>query len=155
MTGRRFWLAAGAAWDLVRFFLVLSLLVVVVRGAGGGGRNAMPWLLLASTGNLLVPVGVLVYLLFPGSSAGLLGLLRLGKALELAAFVLLAASGRLLADARLQAVTLGKRELPVWLAAGIFAVLDAVFLVILLREKAASAAPASAARGLQEMGEPR
>lgn len=154
MTGRRFWLAAGAAWDLARFFLVLSLLVVVVRGAGGG-RNAMPWLLLASTGNLLVPVGVLVYLLFPGSSAGLLGLLRLGKALELAAFVLLATSGRLLADARLEAVTLGKREVPVWLAAGIFAVLDAVFLVILLREKAAAAAPARAARGLQEMGEPR
>ena len=69
--------------------------------------------------------------------------------------VLLAASGRLLADARLQAVSLGKQAVPVWLAAGIFAVIDAVFLVILLREKAAAAAPAPAARGLQEMGEPR
>ena len=139
MTSRRVWLAVGALWDLVRFFLVLRMLGLVVRGAGGTG---LPWLLLACTGNLLVPAGLLLYLLFPLRYDGLLGLLGLGKALEVASFALLAASGRLLPDGGLLTVPLGRAIVPVPWAAAVVAVLDAAVLVLLLLERRAGVAAA-------------
>lgn len=142
-------LALGAVWDLVRFFLVLSLLAVVFRGAGGAGGPVIAWLPLAGTGNLLVPVGTLVYLLFPGRYGSLLGLLRLGKALSVAAFAFLASSGSLLALGSIPRVALGGRTVPAWIAAALCAVLDAVFLVLLLLERGRGAdAPARTAESL-------
>lgn len=127
-------LALGAAWDCVRFFLVVTLLAVVIRGAGGGGRSVISWLSLAGTGNLLVPVGTLLYLLYPDRYGNLLGLLRLGKALSVAAFAFLAVSGSLLALGSLPRLVLGSGAVPAWIAAALFAVLDAAFLVLLLSE---------------------
>jgi hypothetical protein len=151
MTARRVWLVLGVLWDLVRFFLVLSLLAVVIRAGGGAGAALVPWLLLAGTGNLLVPAGVLLYVLFPDRYAGLLGLLRLGKALSVFSFILLAASGQLLATGRLAAVPVGGQSVPAWTAAALLAALDLVFLVLLLLEgRAAGHASPRPAEGLPD-----
>jgi hypothetical protein len=149
MTARRVRLVLGACWDFARFFLVLSLLATVIRAGGGSGAAVVPWLLLGATGNLLVPAGVLVYVLFPDRYAGLLGLLRLGKALSVFSFVLLAASGRRLAAGSSLVVPVGGQSIPAWAAAAGCALLDAVFLVLLLVERR-GAGPASprAAEGL-------
>jgi hypothetical protein len=151
MTARPVRLVLGACWDFARFFLVLSLLATVIRAGGGPGAAVVPWLLFGATGNLLVPVGVLMYVLFPDRYAGLLGLLRLGKALSVFSFVLLAASGPRLATGSLSSVTVGGQSLPAWVAAAGCALLDAVFLVLLLLERrGAGRASPRAAEGLPE-----
>ena len=93
MVARRVFILAGSLWEIVRFFLVLSILVLLFRGAGGQGSWIVPWLLLGGTGNLLVAVGGIMLSLFPGRYDGLMGLLRLGKALGVFSFLLLLVSG--------------------------------------------------------------
>jgi len=93
MTARRVFILAGSLWEIVRFFLVLSILVLLFRGAGGQGSWIVPWLLLGGTGNLLVAVGGIMLALFPVRYEGVMSLLRLGKALGIFSFLLLLVSG--------------------------------------------------------------
>jgi hypothetical protein len=141
MSARRVLLALGSLWDLVRFFLVLSLLVLLVRSAGGERSTMVPWLLLAATGNLLIPVGGLMLALFPRRYGNLLGLLRLGKGMSVFAFILLFLSGSLGTAASATVVRIG--SLPVsgaHLALMLF-VLDATSLVLLMIPAGRSTGP--------------
>jgi hypothetical protein len=93
MAMRRVFILAGSLWEIVRFFLVLSILALLFRGAAGQGSWILPWLLLGGTGNLLVAVGGIMLALFPLRYEGVMSLLRLGKALGIFSFLLLLASG--------------------------------------------------------------
>lgn len=141
MSARRVLLALGSLWDLVRFFLVLSLLVLLVRSAGGESSTMIPWLLLAATGNLLIPVGGLMLALFPRRYGNLLGLLRLGKGMSVFAFVLLFLSGSLGAAAGATVVRVGSRAVTGALLALALFVLDAAFLVLLMIPAGRSTGP--------------
>ena len=141
MTARRVLLALGSLWDLVRFYLVISLLTLIVRSAGGEGSAMVPWLLLAGTGNLLVPVGGLMLALFPQRYGSLLGLLRLGKGLSVFSFVLLLVSGSIRSAVNASVVHVGGRALSgVALVLGLF-VLDAAFLALLMIPAAGARLP--------------
>jgi hypothetical protein len=152
MTARRLLLALGSLWDLVRFFLVISLLLLVVRSAGAGGAPLAAWLLLAGTGNLLLPVAGLMLALFPDRYASLLPLVRLGKALSVFSFVLVLASGSLRAAAAAPLLHLGGRAVPGSVLALLVFALDVVLLVLLLLPPRApgSAAEAGAGAGMEE-----
>jgi len=143
MTARRLLLALGSLWDLVRFFLVISLLLLVVREAGAGGAPLAAWLLLAGTGNLLLPVGGLMLALFPDRYSSLLALVRLGKALSVFSFVLVLASGGLRTAAAASLLRLGGRTVPGSALALLVFALDLVLLVLLLLP---SRAPGTAAQ---------
>jgi hypothetical protein len=132
MTARRILLALGSLWDLVRFFLVLSLLLLLVRSAGARDSGMISWLLLAATGNLLVPVGGLMLALFPGRYGNLLGLLRLGKAMSIFSFMLLVVSGSLAAAAGITVLRVADRVVTGTVAALLLFVVDIAFLVLLL-----------------------
>jgi hypothetical protein len=132
MSARRVLLALGSLWDLVRFFLVLSLLVLLGRSASGESSMMIPWLLLAATGNLLIPVGGLMLALFPRQYGNLLGLLRLGKGLSVFAFVLLLLSGSLGVAANAAVMRIGSLPVSSALLAVALFVLDAAFLVLLM-----------------------
>jgi hypothetical protein len=132
MSARRVLLALGSLWDLVRFFLVLSLLVLLVRSASSESSMMIPWLLLAATGNLLIPVGGLMLAMFPLRYGNLLGLLRLGKGLSVFAFVLLLLSGSLRSGANAAVVHVGSLSVSGGHLALALFVLDAAFLVLLM-----------------------
>jgi hypothetical protein len=132
MKARNGLLLAGSLWEIVRFFLVISLTALVLHPAGGAGPGVLPWLLLGGSGNLLVAVGGIMLALFPEKHEGLVGLLRLGKILGIFTFLLLilsgamrtAAGGRVL-DIGLVAVPRGSVLLAVF-------VLDLLLLGVLL-----------------------
>jgi hypothetical protein len=132
MTARRVLLALGSLWDLVRFFLVLSLLSLLVRSAGGEGAGMIPWLLLAGTGNLLVPVGGLMLAVFPDRYGSLVALLRLGKGLSVFSFILLFLSGSIASAANAALLRIGGRAVTGRAAALALFVLDVAFLVLLM-----------------------
>lgn len=132
MKARRAVLAAGSAWELARFFLVLFLVAAVLRTSAGAGAWVFPWLLVAGSGNLVIAAGSALLALFPGRYARLIGLLRLGKLMSVAAIVLLAVSGALRAASRFQLGGAGRRVLSVGaVLVGIF-LLDLLFLAVLL-----------------------
>ena len=133
MPARRVLLALGSLWDLVRFFLVLSLLALLARSASAASSSTVPWLLLAATGNLLIPVGGLMLALFPRRYGSLLGLLRLGKGLSVFTFVLLFLSGSLGAVAHAVVVRVsGSRAVSGALLALTLFALDVAFLILLM-----------------------
>ncbi|MGO9310848.1 MAG: hypothetical protein ACLQDL_17725 [Spirochaetia bacterium] len=95
MSVRRGLLFAGSVWELVRFFLVLSVLATVLQVTAGAGPWVFPWLLVQGSGNLLIAAGAGMLALFPARYAPLIAFLRLGKALGVFCFILLAVSGAL------------------------------------------------------------
>lgn len=147
MTARRLLLALGSLWDLVRFFLVISLLLLVVRSAGAGGTPLAAWLLLAGAGNLLLPVGGLMLALFPDRYASLLAFVRLGRALSVFSFVLVIASGGMRAAAAAPLLHLGGRTVSVSALALLVFALDLVLLVLLLLPARAPGAAMEAGAG--------
>jgi hypothetical protein len=131
MQARRILLVAGSLWEIVRFFLVVTLVALLLQEAGASGAWVYPWLLVAASGNLLVAVGGIMLALFPGRYAALLGLLRLGKVIALFSFLLLVISGALGAAIGRALVSLGGIVVTQGMALfGVF-LLDLLFLVLL------------------------
>ena len=132
MKAHRALLVAGSLWEIVRFFLLISLLAFLLQAVSGTGRWLLPWLLLCGSGSLLVGAGGTMLALFPEKNSGLVGLLRLGKILALFSYVLLLFSGAMRMAIGLQVFPLG--GLAVTLAAVLFAVfvLDLLFLAVLV-----------------------
>ena len=136
MKARRALLLAGSLWEIVRFFLLISLLAFLLHAVSGTGQWLFPWLLLCGSGNLLVGAGGIMLSLFPEKNAGLVGLLRLGKVLAVFSYALLLFSGAMRMAIGLQVLSIGR--LAVTLAAVLFAVfvLDLLFLAVLLSWRA-------------------
>jgi len=132
MKARRALLLAGSLWEILRFFLLVSLLAFLLHAVSGTGRWLFPWLLLCGSGNLLVGAGGIMLALFPEKNGGLVGLLRLGKIIALFSYVLLLLSGAMRMAIGLQVLSLG--PFAVTLAAVLFVVfvLDLLFLAVLL-----------------------
>ncbi len=135
-------LLAGSLWEIVRFFLLISLLAFLLHAVSGTGRWLFPWLLLCGSGSLLVGAGGIMLSLFPEKNGGVVGLLRLGKILALFSYMLLLFSGAMRMAMDLQVLSIG--PLAVTLAAMLFAVfvLDLLFLAVLLGWRAQAAQPA-------------
>jgi hypothetical protein len=132
MNARRVLLLAGSLWEIVRFFLLMSLLVFVLRALGGVGGWVLPWLLLGGSGNLIVAIGGIMLSLFPERNHGLIGLLRVGKILAVFSFLLLVLSGAMRMAAGIQVFSVGGVAFSQGvLMLGIFA-LDLLFLAVLL-----------------------
>ena len=138
MKARRALLLAGSLWEIPRFFLLISLLAFLLHAVSGAGRWLFPWLLLCSSGSLLVGAGGIMLGLFPEKNGGLVGLLRLGKILALFSYALLLFSGAMRIAVGLQVLSLG--PFAVTLAAVLFVVfvLDLLFLAVLLGWRAAA-----------------
>jgi hypothetical protein len=145
MTPRRILLFIGSAWELARLFLVLSLLVLLFEVSGGRGSAIVPWLLLASTGNLLVPAGAVLVALYPVRYAPLIGLLRLGKLLNLFTLVLIVLSGLHSRSAPASLMPLGRPGLPGFVVILLVTALDAVFLALLVSLRSGPPGDAAAA----------
>ena len=139
MKARRILLLAGSLWEIVRFFLLVSLLAFILRALSGVGGWVVPWLLLAGSGNLLVAVGGIMLSLFPDRHGGLIGFLRVGKILAVFSYLLLVLSGAMRMVAGVQVVAVG----PVALSQGALLVaifvLDLLFLAVLLAWRAPEA----------------
>ena len=135
-------LLAGSLWEIVRFFLLISLLAFLLHAVSGMGPWLFPWLLLCGSGNLLVGAGGIMLSLFPDKNSGLVGLLRLGKILAIFSYMLLLVSGSMRMAISLQVLSVG--GLAVTLAAVLFAVfvLDLLFLAVLLAWRGEEARPA-------------
>lgn len=155
MKARRALLLAGSLWEIVRFFLLISLLAFLLHAVSGTGQWLPPWLLLCGSGNLLVGAGGIMLSLFPEKNGGLVGLLRLGKILALFSYALLLFSGAMRMAIGLQVLSVGR--FAVTLAAVLFAVfvLDLLFLAVLLGWRAEAAQPVlpAAGTGLDEYTE--
>jgi len=144
MKARRALLGAGSAWELARFFLVLALFGAVLKSGTGAGAWALPWLMAAGSGTLVVGAGSAMLALFPARYARTIALLRLGKILSVFAFIMLVASGALRAAAGIQIIGAGRRALSAAaILAGVF-ILDLAFLAILLLWRSQEEAPAPA-----------
>jgi hypothetical protein len=124
-------LAAGSAWEAVRFFIVLHVLGVLFLGGGVVGRWMFPWLLFGGSGSLLAAAGGTLLAAFPKRYEALLGLLRLGKVLGIFSFVLLVVSGALGEEVDRAVASIGPLVILLGpLMLGIFA-LDLLLLVFL------------------------
>ena len=132
MKARNGLLLAGSLWEIVRFFLVISLIAHVLHAAGGAGPWVVPWLLLGGSGNLLIAVGGIMLALFPEKHEGLVGLLRLGKILGIFTFLLLLLSGAMRTAAGEHVLDIGKVAVPQGSVLFFVFVLDLLFLGILL-----------------------
>jgi len=145
MNARRVLLLAGSLWEIVRFFLLMSLLVLVLRALSGTGGWVLPWLLLGGSGNLVVAVGGIMLSLFPDRNQGLIGLLRVGKILAVFSFLLLIVSGAMRTAAGFQVLAVGR----IVLSQGMFLLaifaLDLLFLAVLLAWRAPDAPHVAAA----------
>jgi hypothetical protein len=132
MKARRALLLAGSLWEIVRFFLIISLCAFLLHASSGAGPWAFPWLLMGASSNLLVGAGGIMLALFPEKHEGLIGLLRLGKILALFAFMLLLVSGAMRLAVGLEVLAIG--GFPITEAAVLFVVfvLDLLFLAVLL-----------------------
>jgi hypothetical protein len=139
MKARRVLLFVGSLWEIVRFFLLISLLAFLLHAVSGTGRWVLPWLLLCGSGNLIVGAGGIMLSLFPEKNGGVVGLLRLGKILSLFSYALLLVSGAMRMAIGLQVLAIG--EFAVTLAAVLFIVfvLDLLFLAVLLAWRAGEA----------------
>ena len=132
-------LFAGSLWEIVRFFLLISLLAFLLRAVSGTGRWLFPWLLLCGSGSLLAGAGGVMLSLFPEKNGGLVALLRLGKVLALFSYLLLLFSGAMRVAIGLQVVSLG--GFAVTMAAVLFVVfvLDLLVLAVLFGWRAVTA----------------
>jgi hypothetical protein len=131
MNARRALLLAGSLWEIVRFFLHVSLLAGLMGGAAGAGPSVLPWMLLAGSGSLVIAVGGVMLSLFPARYAPTIVLLRIGKVLEVFSFVLfLAAGGLSIGVTRL--LVLGPVAVPQVAVLLVLSALDLLFLLVLL-----------------------
>jgi hypothetical protein len=152
MKARRTLLLTGSLWEIVRFFLQISLLSGVLREAAGAGPWILPWLLFGGSGNLVVAAGGIMLSLFPARYGGTIGLLRVGKILSIFVFLLLLVSGALRAGAVMRAYTLGTLAVTLSLVLLAMFVLDLLFLAVLLAWKRDEETPAAPSNGEQSAG---
>jgi hypothetical protein len=141
MRTKRIFIFLGSLWDLARFFIVLSVIVALFDAAGGRSAVIMPWLLLAASAALLVPVGGILLSIYPSRYANLVGLLRLGKVLNLFSLFLLLVSGFLADYAEAPSLRLGAfsvTQAVLLLAVMLF---DLIFLAFLISYKAEADVP--------------
>ncbi|HVO39925.1 MAG TPA: hypothetical protein VMV03_12925 [Spirochaetia bacterium] len=132
MTARRAFVLAGSLWETTRFFIVISLLVLLFRSAGEGGAWIIPWLLLGGTGNLLVAVGGIMLSLYPQTYGQLIGFLRLGKILSIFSFLLLILSGAVGMSAAVELVKIGAYGVDQGAVLFAIFILDLLFLAALV-----------------------
>jgi hypothetical protein len=95
MKARKTIIALGTAWDGARFFILLSIALWLFISASGWGTSIAAWLIAASAAGLLLPVGELLYCLYPGRYGNLIGFLLLAKILNVFSLLLLFFSGAL------------------------------------------------------------
>lgn len=93
MTAKRISIFLFSLWDIARFFILVSVIVSLCDAVGARRATLAAWLLLPASAALLVPVGGILLTLYPARFANLVGLLRLGKALNLFSLFLLLVSG--------------------------------------------------------------
>jgi hypothetical protein len=132
MNARRVLLLAGSLWEIVRFFLLISLLAFVLRSLGGVGGWVLPWLLLGGSGNLLVAAGGIMLSLYPDRNGGLIMLLRVGKILAIFSYLLLVLSGAMRMAARIQVFAVGGLVFTQGVLLLAIFLLDLLFLAVLL-----------------------
>jgi hypothetical protein len=153
MKARHALLLAGSLWEIVRFFLVISLIAALLHAAVGAGPWVLPWLLLGGSGNLVVAAGGIMLSLFPDKHDGVIGLLRVGKILGIFSFLLLLASGALREGAGVTLFSFGRLVVtqgPVLFALFVF---DLLFLAILLAWRRGDDARPIAPRGADTLPE--
>jgi hypothetical protein len=145
MAPRRIVLFIGSVWELARAYLLLTLLASLF---GQRGTAIQPWLLFASTGNLLVPAAAVLLGAYPQRYARLIGLLRLAKVLNLFALLLLGISG-LVTRSSLIVPPFPGTHLPGGVVVFLITAVDALFLAFLAsyKEKPAGTAPRANASG--------
>ena len=136
MNPRRILLLAGSLWEIVRFFLLVSLLVFVLHALSGAGGWVLPWILVVGSGNLLVGVGGIMLSLFPDRNGGLIMLLRVGKILAIFSFLLLGLSGAVRTAAGIQVFAAGGIGFSQGALLLAIFVLDLLFLAVLLAWRA-------------------
>ena len=139
MKAQRALLLAGSLWEIARFFLVISLLALLLNTSGVTASWLIPWLLLLGSGNLLVAVGAIMLAVFPAKYQSILGLLRLGKALGIFSFLLLLVTDAVRPSQNLE--ILGFRRVAITGMAAMMGilVLDVLFLAVLILWRGASA----------------
>ncbi len=150
MKARRALLAAGSGWELARFFLVLYLFAAVLGANAAAGGWVFPWLLVAGSGNLVLSAGSALLALFPVRYARIIALLRLGKLLNVSAFILLVISGALGVASGLNVAAVGRRGLSAGAILVAVFFLDLLYLAVLIRwrpEDEKTPAPAGAGEG--------
>jgi hypothetical protein len=132
MKARRSLLLAGSLWEIVRFFLQLSLIAALLRQTAAAGPWVLPWLLFGGSGNLILAAGGIMLSLFPQKYAGTIALLRVGKILGLFSFLLLLLSGAVRAGTVPRALSLGGLTVALSLVLLALFMLDLLFLAVLL-----------------------
>jgi hypothetical protein len=132
MNARRALLLACSLWEIVRFFLQMSLLSFLLRDAAGAGPWVLPWLLFGGSGALVIAAGGFMLSLFPGRYGGTIGLLRIGKILESFSFILLALSGALRMGSATRLFSLGAVMVSQTPVLVLLFLLDLLFLAVLL-----------------------
>jgi hypothetical protein len=153
MSMRRGLLLAGSVWELVRFFLVLLLFASVLQQASGAGAWVFPWLLVVGSGNLLVAAGAGMLALFPARYGRVIAFLRLGKAMGVFSFILLAVTGALRVAAGQEIFSVGRRSITGGAALlGVF-LLDLAFLAVLISWRAQEPPPDGAPAQLPKYDE--
>ncbi len=118
-------LLSTALWEVIRFTFLFLLIVSVSNGKPTRGELEVYWILPFGAGALILPAGLVVLMMNPEKYGGILGLLKLGKVLEV--IPLLVLLGRELSTSRV----LYNFRLPVYpiLAA---AAIDLIFLILLI-----------------------
>ncbi len=86
---KRVFFLISALWELVRFCLLFTALLLIFRLIVITNRQAIFWLLLFGSPQLLLPAGLLVLYTRPETHSALLNLMRLGKILAVFSALLL------------------------------------------------------------------
>jgi hypothetical protein len=86
---KRVFFLIGALWELGRFLLLFSALLLTFHQVVVGNRQTVCWLLLFGAPQLLLPAGLLVLYTASGAQPALLNLMRLGKILAVFSSLLL------------------------------------------------------------------
>lgn len=128
MGARRLLVLFGSLWDFARFFIVMIILATLFDSAGGWGAGILPWLLTGAASGLLAPVGGVLVGFYPERYSNLVGLLRLGKLLNIFSLALVPLSGAIDLGGGITLLRVGALALSPPLALASILILDLVFL---------------------------
>jgi hypothetical protein len=145
MEARRILVFIGSLWELARFFFLLFILGVILSAGKGWEEAANPWILLLASASLLMPVGGVLLSLYPIRYGGLVGLLRLGKVLELFSLLLLMVSGTLAESAGIVLLRLGNFRLTQAVVLPMVMFLDFAFFAFLIAYRSDTGGKAASA----------
>ena len=85
----RYFFLINSIWEVLRFFLLFTVLVLTFRLVILINRQAIFWLILFGSGQLLLPAGLIFLFINPEKNYILINIIRLGKILGIFASVLL------------------------------------------------------------------